>query len=180
MNNLLQKMYKGVTKKQMIIFAIIFGLFTAIVLPIVASVTASVIGVSESPDTSFNFSVAHLYSIVDQYGKEGRNFYILMRWTFDIVWPVIYTAFLVSVVAYLARKTSFKYRYRVLYIPLFAVLFDLLENTLATVIMAIYPTTIDTFVYLLFVVSMLKWIGIGVSFGLVLFLLIRNVLTSSK
>lgn len=175
MTNFLTKIYNGISKKQTIIISIVFLLFTAIALPLISSYTAGVIGVSKSPDTSFSFQVSELYRIVQLYGKEGRTFYIVMRWTFDIVWPAIYTLFLVSAISYLAGASKTGFGYKVLYLPLLAVTFDLLENIFATIIMAIYPTMIDSFVYALFISSIAKWIMIVISFILVIYLFLRRV-----
>jgi hypothetical protein len=146
------------------------------VLPFVSAYTTEVIGVAESPDTSFSFNLIKLYNIVDSYGRDGRIFYVTMRWTFDIAWPIVYTLFLISNIAYLSRETSSKLKLKLLYFPLFAILFDFLENINATFIMLLYPTRVDIFGYLLFTSSILKWITIGISFIIVVALGIRLII----
>jgi len=171
-NRKLQHILKRVTKKDVVIVTVIFLLFTALVLPFISSYTTNIIGVAESPDTSFNFSLIHLYNIVDSYGKDGRIFYVTMRWTFDIVWPIVYTVFLLSSIAYFSKEIKHKHSIKLLYLPLLAVLFDLLENINATIIMLLYPSKIDVFGYFLFASSVLKWITISISFVIVIVLII--------
>ena len=180
MKNKLQYIYQNVSTKQVLIFFILFVLFTSLALPFVSSYTTKVIGVSESPDTSFNFHLDHLFDIVDSYGERGRLFYVTMRWTFDIVWPLIYTVFLVSSIAYLARRSNCKFGYKPLYFPLLAVLFDFLENINATIIMLLYPKRIDFFGYMLIGSSIMKWAMIGISFGVVIIFFIRFIIVKDR
>ena len=179
-NRKLEFILKKVTTKQVIGFTILFLLFTGLVLPFISSYTTEMIGVSESPDTNFSFNLIKLYNIVDSYQRDGRIFYITMRWTFDIVWPLVYTLFLVSSIAYLSRETNCKLAIKPLYFPLLAVLFDLLENINATIIMLLYPTRVDGFGYLLFTSSIIKWIAITISFVIVILLTVRLIIKSFK
>lgn len=179
-NRRLQSIYKKVTGKQVIISTIIFLLFTALVLPFISTYSTQIIGVADSPDTNFKFNLAKLYILVDSYGKDGRLYYVILRWTFDIVWPTVYTVFLVSSIAYLARETKCKFNIKPIYLPVLAVLFDLLENINATIIMLLYPIKMDVFGYLLFASSILKWITIGLSFLLVIGFLIYYIIMRLK
>lgn len=171
MTEKLKRYYNHVSGKNALVFFVIFLLFTALVLPAIASLTTRVIGVAESPDTGFMFDVEVLYQLLDSYGASGRRFYITMRWTFDVVWPIVYTLFLLSSIGYLSKQTACKFQYKLLYLPLFSILFDLLENTFITILMVLYPSTVDFIGYLFILASLIKWIFISISF-LVLFLLV--------
>ena len=179
-NHILQLIYNKVNKKEVIIFTVLFLIFTAVVLPFISSYTTEVIGVAESPDTSLNFNLAKLYNIVDSYGRDGRIFYVTMRWTFDIVWPLVYTVFLLSSIAYFSKEIKYKHGVKLLYLPLFAVLFDLLENINATIIMLLYPTRVDVFGYFLLLSSTIKWAAIYSSFGIVIALVVGLFLKQFK
>jgi len=180
LQNKLQFIFNKVSTKQVVIFAIVFVLFTAIALPYVSALTTRVIGVAESPDTSFAFSASHIMGIVESYGIDGRLFYVLMRWTFDVVWPLIYTLFLGSAIAYLARRSHCRFGYKLLFVVLLAVFFDVFENINATIIMLLFPTEAIIFVFLLMIASLLKWIFIGISFTFVILLLIRFIVFSYR
>jgi len=170
----------NITTKQVIIITTIFILFTSFVLPFVSEFTTKIIGVSESPDTSFSFNTTHIIDLVSSYGKEGRRFYVIIRWTFDVIWPIIYTLFLASSIAYLSRRSNCKFEYKPLYFVLLGVIFDLLENINATIIMISYPKEAIFFIYLLLLSSILKWVFIGFSFIILIVLLIRFGIQSSK
>ena len=103
-----------------------------------------------------------------------------MRWTFDVIWPVVYTGFLLVTTAYLAKKIDCKFKEKVLYIALVAMMFDFLENIIATSVMMIYPTRLDFLIYMLISASILKWVILSGAFVLLGLLLIRVVFRSKK
>ncbi len=175
-----QVVYNKISTKQVVFFTIVFILFTALVLPFVAAETTRLIGVSESPDTSFSFNVEKIFSIIDSYGASGRRIYVIVRWTFDIVWPLIYTLFLGSSIAYLARRSSCRFTYKPLYFVLLAVLFDLLENINATILMLIHPKEPSFIAYLLIFSSIIKWMLIGLSFLILMLMFVRFIVAYTK
>lgn len=173
-----QKVYDKTTGVKTIFFTVVFIFFLSIVLPFVSNFTANVIGVSESIDTNFKFNIEYIYNIVSSYQMEGRRFYILMRWTFDIVWPIVYTLFFLTTITYLTKNIGRKYSVKLLYIPCLAVMFDLLENITATIVMSIYPIQFDVFVYLLIISSILKWVFVGISFIIVVSLFFQFLIST--
>ena len=179
-NGKLSKLSASISGRQTVIIFLFFVIFTATVLPAISSLSFKLIGVSESPDTGFLFDVNLLYDIVNSYGEKGRKYYIILRWTFDIVWPIIYTIFLLTSTLYLLRKNGNKISFKIAYIPLIALSFDYLENINSTIIMAIYPTRFDLLGYLLLASSLVKWIVLSIGFVLVLLLLIQFITNSIK
>jgi hypothetical protein len=116
-------------------------LFIALVLPQQATRAAQATGSSESPDTSFFYSAADLYRLAEAYGASGRQAYIRARFTFDLVWPLVYTFALVTGLSWLFARAfppaSLWQRANLL--PLLGALFDYLENLAAALVMARYP-----------------------------------------
>ena len=150
---------------------LVFVLFTALVLPGQASTAESnrldangqPVG---SPDTSLYYSADHLYRIADAYGQEGRQAYIRARFTFDVIWPLVYTFFLLTAVSYLGRRAlplGSSWRLANL-LPLAGVLFDFLENISTSLVMARYPLTTPVIAEMAGVFTLLKWLFIGSSF----------------
>ena len=166
------------SKLKVIIFAVIFVLFMIIVLPKMAQLTTDTIGISESPDTSLSLDKDGFYELLDNYGKEGRAFYIKVRWTFDVVWPVVYGLFLVSSMAFLS--IGIKQRKILVLLPVLAVIFDFLENIFATITMYIYPTTYDLLFYLLKLSSLIKWGTLSIAFVCLIILVFRRILMYFK
>ena len=52
-----------------------------------------------TPDLSLYYSPNELYRMADAYGVSGRAEYIRVRFTFDLIWPLIYTFTLVTVIS---------------------------------------------------------------------------------
>ncbi len=67
-----------------------------LLLPKISEYTTEKTGISEAPDISFFYTSDDLYDLAARYGENGRQTYIVMRWTFDLVWPIVYTAFLTA------------------------------------------------------------------------------------
>ena len=128
-----------------LITLVIFIAFTALVLP-GQSAQADQFGEEVgSVDTSMYYSPSELFEIAEAYGEEGRAAYIRARWTFDVIWPLVYTAFLATVTSVLVRRAFLERSgWQLLnLVPLLAMLFDFLENTAASGVMALIPTEID-------------------------------------
>jgi hypothetical protein len=154
------------TGKTVLISLLLFILFTSLVLPWQARVAEEQTGVGDSPDTSFFYSSADLYRIAEEYGKEGRQAYIQARWTFDVIWPLVYLFFLVTGTSWFITQFASKsklWNYTPL-IPVAAAIFDYLENTATSIVMAYYPETIDIAAHLAPFFSAGKWILISLAF----------------
>lgn len=167
------------SKKYVAIIAfIVFLLFTAIVLPYVSNYTSEVIGVNESPDTSFIFNTNDFYEMIDNYGEDGRATYITLRWTFDVIWPFVYGFFLLSSIGYLSLRIRHRKYY--VYLAILPILFDFSENIIATIIMAIYPKRSNILHPLLLVFSSLKWSALSFAFIVIILLFSYNMIKLIK
>jgi hypothetical protein len=149
---------------------IIFLLFTALVLPDQAANAEAAAGEVGSPDMSFYYSANKLYEFAGSYGEEGREAYIRARFTFDLIWPLVYGLFLSTGISWLFRRAfSHENRWQLANIaPLLGVLFDYLENISTSLVMARYPSPTAVADWLAGVFTMVKWLLIGGSFALLL------------
>jgi len=95
---------KKITLLVFIVAALIFTGFIIFVLPAVSATTKEITGSSLSPDTSFFYSVEKLYQIAEEYGEAGRQYYINSRFTFDVIWPIVYGFFLISALSLTFKK----------------------------------------------------------------------------
>ncbi|MEC9485637.1 MAG: hypothetical protein UMR38_07145 [Candidatus Izemoplasma sp.] len=171
----LLQFYNSISRKHFFIILGIFTLFILFILPAVSDIKMLLVGVSNSPDTNFNFYLDDFYNMLEQYGHKGRQFYILMRWTFDLIWPLVYTIFIVASIALLSKLTEINYKTNHYILPIMAILFDYFENILATIIMAIYPMTYNWLVYMLFVVSVLKWLTLSLAFIVMFYFVVQFI-----
>jgi hypothetical protein len=140
----------------------VFVFFMVVILPAV-SYQASQMGLSPSIDTNFSFDPNVIYSILDGYGESGRAFYLFQRWTFDAVWPMVYGFPIFFTLRLWLGKVNSSLVKRFIYLPLMAMLLDYLENIIFSVIILLYPTEWMILAYLGVLMSLLKWIALGVS-----------------
>ncbi len=142
----------------------LFGFFMLVVLPVVSMVSDSA-----SPDTMFFYSSGRFYDLMESYGQSGRNLYIILRWTFDLVYPLVYGLFFMMIMIALNSKIKF------LFFPILGVIFDYLENTVATINVGIYPKEVDFLVYLMQVFSLMKWLSLLITVALIIYLLMNRL-----
>jgi hypothetical protein len=149
-------------------------MFMLTVLPSEAEKSSQITGAGQSPDTSFYYSKAELYQMAEAYGLEGRLYYLDSRISFDIIWPLVYTFFLLNAISWLLDKTILDgSKVRLLnLVPLAALLMDYLENITNMVIMFRYPQPTDILASLAGVITSLKWVMIGSSFLIMIFALL--------
>jgi hypothetical protein len=148
----------------------IFLLFSALVLPRQAAQADTATGEAGSPDMSLFYAPGTLYDLADAYGPEGRVAYIRARFTFDLVWPVVYALFLATAISWLfgrALPAGSPWQ-RANLVPLLGMLLDYLENISTSLVMARYPDATPLVVLLAPVFTLAKWVFVGGSFLLLL------------
>ena len=162
-------------------FLVVFFVFSALVLPDQAARAEVYSGEVGSPDTSLFYTADDLYGFAEAYGTDGRAAYIRARYTFDVVWPLVYLAFLVTTISWLVKRLNLEWRTwgRLNLLPIAGVLFDFLENMSAATVMARYPQTTPVLAHLAGVFTLVKWLFVGGSFivlvGLLIFVLVRTI-----
>ncbi len=152
----------GVTLAALIVFVI----FTATVLPSQSAQADAATGGAPSPDTSLIYTPQELYAMAEAYGAAGRAAYIRARFTFDLVWPVVYLAFLVTAISWLSRRAFAPERAwsQLNLVPVIGVGLDYLENITAAWVMGRYPARTPIIDVLAPVFTFLKWVFVGGSF----------------
>jgi hypothetical protein len=145
---------------------LIFALFTALVLPRQAAQAEVETGEAASPDTSLFYTPETLYDLADAYGPEGRQAYIRARFTFDLVWPIVYALFLATAISWLYGRTfpAGSPWGRANLVPLVGMALDYLENVATSLVMARYPDPTPVVVWLAPVLTLSKWVFVGGSF----------------
>lgn len=145
---------------------LIFLGFTATILPDQASQSAIETGDVGSPDTSFFYSAADLYEFARAYGERGREAYIRARFTFDVIWPLVYAFFLATSLSWIAQKglSSKSWLQRANLVPVIGAVFDFLENFSTSLVMFRYPNTTLIVDWLAPVFTLVKWVFVNGSF----------------
>ncbi len=166
MQSISEFFYRKTSISAVLLSLALFILFLWLVLPAEAERSDEVLGSTASPDTSFYYTKSELYQIAEDYGFEGRMFYIDSRITFDIVWPFIYTIFLISGISWIANKIILEGSWvrKLNLVPIGALIMDFLENISNMIIMFRYPTPTDLLASLAGIFTVLKWVLVGGSF----------------
>lgn len=145
----------------------VFLLFVILVLPGQSS------GGSEAaaPDLSLYYSAEKLYHMADEYGEAGRNAYIRARFTFDLIWPLVYTFFLAVTISWLFNRTlSLEAGWRRLNLaPVIGMLFDYLENISTSLVFWRFPEQIPLISSLAGIFTAFKWLFVVGSFLLLVY-----------
>ncbi len=153
------------TGRIVIISLVVFLLFGALVLPGQASKAEQISGDSGSPDLSFYYTADDLVQMAAAYGEEGREEYVRARFTFDLVFPLVFAFFMITALSWLTRKifSSDSSWQMANLIPVFGAVFDYLENISTSMVMARYPSSTDIVASLAGIFTSLKWIFVGVA-----------------
>jgi hypothetical protein len=156
------------TGRVALIGLVIFLLFTALVLPGQSTQAEAVSGEVGSPDMSFFYSPDDLYGMAEAYGELGRVTYIRARFTFDLIWPMVYGFFLCTAISWVFTRgfpLDSRWRWANL-VPILGMLFDYLENISTSVVMFRYPSPTPILVWLAPFFTAVKWIFVNGSFVL--------------
>ena len=146
----------------------VFLLFAVLVLPRQSARAEADAGNAASPDTSFLYSAGDLYHMAEAYGEQGRASYVRARFTFDLIWPLVYTAFLSTGISWMASRTfppDSRWR-RANLAPVLGALFDYLENISTSLVMWRYPARTMAVDVLAPVFTAVKWVFVGGSSAL--------------
>ena len=163
-------LHRWATGRVALLTTVIFVLFTALVLPRQAAEAEIASGGAGSPDTSFWYTPTELYQMAEAYGPAGRQAYVKARWTFDLVWPLVYTAFLSLTISWVYRRAfAAESRWQLAnLVPIVGMLLDYLENSAASLVMARYPALTPGIVHLAPLFTLTKWVFVNGSFILLL------------
>ena len=149
---------------------VIFLLFTALVLPAQASRTQAYTETAGSPDMSFYYTADDLYQMAEAYGENGREAYVSARFTFDLIWPMVYMIFLCTGISWVYGKAfapGSAWQLANL-VPILGMLLDYLENIATSIVMMRYPIPTPVVDSLAAVLTMGKWVCVGGSFALLI------------
>lgn len=149
---------------------VIFITFTALVLPRQAASAGAEAGDAGSPDTSLFYAPADLYRMAEAYGADGRAAYVRARFTFDLIWPLVYTLFLATALSWVYARAfpAHSLWQRANLAPLLGALFDYLENLSTSLVMLRYPARTPGVDLLAPAFTLFKWVFVGGSFVLLL------------
>jgi hypothetical protein len=121
---------------------------------------------------SFFYTPEALYNSAESYGESGRAAYVRARFTFDLLWPLVYTLFLTTAISWI---TSWEFSLDSIWqyanlTPIVGMFLDYMENIATSIVMLRYPSKILIAAWLAPIFTSLKWITITASFLLLMLL----------
>jgi hypothetical protein len=119
---------------------------------------------------SFYYSAGDLYKMAEAYGHTWRQVYIRDRFTFDLVFPLVYLLFLCTGISWIYRKafpSASAWRFANI-APILAAAFDYLENLSTSLVMARYPAPTLVVDRLAGIFTATKWVLVIGSIALLL------------
>ena len=102
-------------------------------------------------------------------GSDGRSVYVLSSLILDTLYPILYTSLILG-----AYVKLFKSSEVILYIPLIAFSFDILENVQITRLILNFPNVNETHVYLASMATSSKWIAISIAILFLIYGIIKK------
>jgi hypothetical protein len=143
----------------LIISVILFMSFILYVLPNFKAESSRYMADAGTLDLKFFSTPDTIYQIAEAYQEEGREKYILSKFTIDLAWPFVFTLLYLVFI-----NLSFGYVHgpkwaNLSVFALVTLVCDYIENFIAAVVMAVYPAKLGLFVWFLTFTTCLKWIS---------------------
>lgn len=117
------------------------------------------------PDAQMFYTSPQLQNMFRLYGPEGREMYLRLQWI-DMVYPLIYSTLLASLLYLVYKKTRLE---NMVFVPFVAALFDYAENILLRISILSFPNMQDGVVSIAGTVTFIKWLLVFFAFFLLLF-----------
>ena len=102
-------------------------------------------------------------------GPDGRSIYVLSSLLIDTVYPILYLSLFLGAYFKLFRSSK-----AILFVPVIAFSFDILENLQITRLNLNFPNINETHVYLASMTTSLKWIAIAITVLVLIFGIIKR------
>ena len=102
-------------------------------------------------------------------GPDGRSVYVLSSLILDTFCPILYTSLILG-----AYVKLFKSSEAILFIPLIAFSFDILENLQITRLLLNFPNVNETHVSLASMSTSFKWIAISIAISVLIYGIIKR------
>lgn len=151
-------------------------LFPAVLFPL------HKIGDSKLLDLHFSYSSVQVYEHLAALGEEGRNAYICMALTSDLVFPICYSLVL-SVALIMVLKNLFppacRFRYLCLF-PFLIVIFDWCENLSLAYITNVFPKPVGWIINFSSFFTSLKWSLVLLSVMMLFIVIIIQIISLKR
>jgi hypothetical protein len=150
---------QNVKGSRVLFFFILANIVYAFMLLVTIPKVMSYSGSMKIPDMMpTGYNPEYMNSLLNQLGEEGRNAYLFRQIPVDMVYPLLFAISWCLVLAWLFKKLNY-HNTKLIYLtflPVFAGLFDYLENIGMIIILNRYPENGDILTHITNVFSILK------------------------
>ncbi len=162
LSNFLNNLASG---RNTVISLLLLLAYLAIVFPYQTSYADQHLNGLGLPDTNLTYSSQYLLEIANNYGTDGRLAYIISAFTFDVAWPIAYGGFLLLTLSWITKKVTLPIPFWKManLIPATGLVFDFLENSSISIVLARYPNNSFPLPTLAGLFTLAKWIFLTVS-----------------
>lgn len=162
MNSLLQRYHHFFVKPQtLLLLAVPLGILAGWVMPGAEADLRAHSGGVGPLDLLFFYTPETAFQHLDAYGEQGRSLYLACELSADVVYPVFYTLFFLTLALWLMKKNGRNPSPLSCLPPLLPFFFDLLENTMVAALLLIYPQKPGWVALLAGVFTLCKWLAVA-------------------
>lgn len=146
--------------------AIVFGIFAIVfilthILPIPGGVKYlhTSLGHQQLFDQHISMSADEIYSRMDAFNEAGRDAYIRFTYTSDLLFPLSFLLFLITLAKFVQERTNLRraLRQTLVFIPVFWFVSDMIENTVIYFLLTSFPEKNYFLASILGPISILKY-----------------------
>ena len=119
-------------------------------------------------DLELFYSEETVVTYLNAMGSDGRSVYVLSSLILDTLYPILYTSLFLGAFVKLFRISRV-----VLFLPLIAFSFDILENLQITNLILNFPNVNETHVYLASMATSFKWMAILITILVLIYGIIK-------
>ncbi len=159
--NVQARLQRWATGRTVLIFLVLFLVFEIAVLPLAAG---RIQELSAAPnggplDLTLGLSPADTYARLTDYGTNGRQFYLIVELTVDLLFPITYGLFFSLTLALIFQRayTAGSGMHRWIVVPLVGMVCDFLENAGIITMLLAYPAQLDFVAVYTRIMTLLKW-----------------------
>ena len=120
-------------------------------------------------DLEFFYNQDTVVKYFNAMGSDGRSLYVLSSLLLDTLYPILYTSLILG-----AYVKLFKNSRAILFLPLIAFSFDILENIQITMLNLNFPNINETHVNLSSMATSAKWVAIAITIFVLIYGIIKK------
>jgi hypothetical protein len=183
LKTLSQKFHSWTTGWRVLILLVADAFMMGYIMPLAGGLLAFAANASVLPlDLMFFYTPEQAFAMIERYGEAGRDLYMRIELTADIIYPIVYTLFYGLLLSWLFQR-GFKpdspmHKYNVVIVG--AWFFDLLENIGIVSMLSLYPSQPAALAWLTMLFGSLKWLSFAVTIILVLVGLVRAAMNGFR